>query len=171
MLKVMGAALVLLCSGAVGFGFAGDLHAQIAQMSALITALENLKGEIEARRTPLPAALMMLAGSENGQIGAFFKLCADNLLRENRSSPYLAIRYALDKCKGLMLSKQTRLTLLSFGMSLGKIDAESQISAVMLASSRLEQELGSLQKQAPARTKSYRTIGVCTGLALAVILL
>ncbi|MCQ2420751.1 MAG: stage III sporulation protein AB [Clostridia bacterium] len=171
MLKTMGAVLVLLCSGAVGFGFARDIHAQIQQLTALITALENLKGEIESRRTPLPAALMMLAGSENPQIGSFFKLCAENLSVENCSSPYLSIRYALDSCRGLMLSRQTRLTLLSFGMSLGKIDAQSQLSAASLAASRLEQELNTLRQAAPARAKSYRVIGVCTGLALAVVLI
>lgn len=171
MLKTAGAVLILLSSGAVGFGFANDIRRQMQQLTALISSFEMLKGEIETRRTPLPAALMLLSSSENREIGQFYKLCAENLIYEYQTSPYLAIKYGLENCRGLMISKQARLALLSFGMSLGKLDADSQISAVLLIKSRLEQELDFMQSQAAARAKSYRTIGVCTGLALAVILL
>lgn len=171
MLKTLGAALILLSSCTVGFGFAGDVRRQTAQLSALISALENLHGEISVRRTPLAEALLMLSDGENREVGQFFHLCADHLADSCRTSPYLAIRSALDGAKGLMFSQQTRLTLLSFGMSLGKFDAQAQLAAVSHAASRLERELTELQRLAPARSKSYRTIGLCTGLALAVIFL
>ena len=56
-------------------------------------------------------------------------------------------------------------------LSLGKFDAAGQVSAIELAAGRLRQELQALESRRRERCRSYETIGVCAGLALAVILL
>lgn len=55
--------------------------------------------------------------------------------------------------------------------SLGKYDLEGNIQVLDLALSRLREEARSLQAGAAARCRTYVALGVCTGLAVAVILI
>ena len=55
--------------------------------------------------------------------------------------------------------------------SLGKYDLEGSVQALDLALSRLREEAKTLQNGAAARCRTYLTLGICTGLAVAVILI
>ena len=55
--------------------------------------------------------------------------------------------------------------------SLGKYDTEGSVQAIDLALSRLREEAKALQSGAAARCRTYLTLGICTGLAMAVILI
>ena len=54
---------------------------------------------------------------------------------------------------------------------MGRFDAAGQARSVALAADRLRLMLAELEAGKRARCRSYRTIGICAGLALAVILL
>ena len=54
---------------------------------------------------------------------------------------------------------------------LGKYDLDGNLQALDLALGRLREEARQLQGSAAARCKTYVTLGVCTGLAVAVILI
>lgn len=56
-------------------------------------------------------------------------------------------------------------------MGLGRFDLESQLAAIERAKGSITSVLLQLQAQKRARCRSYETIGICAGLALAVILL
>lgn len=62
-------------------------------------------------------------------------------------------------------------TILSLFDSLGRYDLEGSVQALDLALSRLREEVKALQNSAAARCRTYLTLGVCTGLAAAVILI
>ena len=64
-----------------------------------------------------------------------------------------------------------RQTLLTLGASLGEFDLDGQSRALELALARLSSQLRRLEEGSSARRRSYATIGVCAGLAVAVILL
>ena len=53
MIRMIGAALVVLSSGAVGFGFARAVKLQCAQLEGLLWALDTMQSEMSARLTPL----------------------------------------------------------------------------------------------------------------------
>ena len=53
----------------------------------------------------------------------------------------------------------------------GKCDLDGNLRALDLALGRLREEARQLQGSAAARCKTYVTLGVCTGLAVAVILI
>ena len=62
-------------------------------------------------------------------------------------------------------------TLYGLSMGLGRFDLESQLAAIERAKGSITSVLLQLQAQKRARCRSYETIGICAGLALAVILL
>ena len=56
-------------------------------------------------------------------------------------------------------------------ISVTHVEDKSVFSALDLALSRLREEAKTLQSGAAARCKTYLTLGICTGLAVAVILI
>lgn len=171
MLRLIGTLLVVAASSAVGFGFAANVRAQLTQLTQLTGALEYMKNEISYRLTPLPELFYLLSASSGKAVGAFFGRCAQTLGQTPAASVQSVFREAMQQTPQLALSQQTRQTLLELSMSLGKFDAAGQLSAIELAGARLRQELQALQSHRRERCRSYETIGICAGLALAVILL
>lgn len=171
MLKLIGMILVVASSSAVGFGFAANIRAQSRQLGALLSALAYMKNEISYRLTPLPELFYLLGKSSPAPIGSLFSSCAQALMQNPSASVQGVVRSALSQTPQLAITQQTRQTLLELALSLGKFDAAGAASALELAQTRLRQELMVLDSHRRERCRSYQTIGVCAGLALAVILL
>lgn len=170
MVKWFGAALVTAACGTAGLGFAAATRTALRQLAAWITALECLDSEARCRMTPLPEVFAQLAQNGERAVAAFFAVCAETMRRDRTLGVPLVFRQALEQTRGLELTGQTRQTLLNLAVSLGRFDLEGQSRAIALAVDRLRQEQRTLQAGAAARCRSYETIGVCAGLALAVIL-
>ena len=171
MLKVLAMVLIVASSSAVGFGFAANVRTQAQQLLQLTGALEYMKNEISYRLTPLPELFAMLAQQSDKAVGEFFGCCAQQMAQNPAASVQGIVCDALQKTPQLTLSQTARQTLLELSMSLGKFDAAGQMSAITLAAGRFRQELQTLESRRRERCRSYETIGVCAGLALAVILL
>ena len=150
MIKLLGTAMIVLGSGSAGFGFARAVRAQLRQLNALLAALEAMKGEIEYRLTPLPELFAALGEGTEPVTAAFFRGCAAMMEADRALPPQLVLGRAF---------------------SLGKFDLGGQVRAIELAQERLRAELAEVQAGSRARCRSYETIGICAGLALAVILL
>lgn len=170
MLKTIGVILVTVSAGSVGFGFAASVHRQRCQLQALIAALTDMRNEIEYRLTPLPELFLSRQLPEK-EIEKLFHRCGELLSQDRMLPPSTALHAALRHTGGLQLSEDTVRTLLSLGVGLGKMDVCGQCRALELACVRLEQQLQELDQNRKARCSSYRTLGICAGLAFAVILL
>lgn len=172
MLKEIGVLCVIAGASAVGFGFAGNIRRQLRQTAALAEAMTFLKNEITYRRTPLPQIFPLLAASASEPaVSTFWGLCGRLMCAERQRSVSSVFRAALEKTPGLTVSAETRQTLLTLGTSLGQFDLEGQNRALELAAARLEAQLHRLEQGSTARRRSYITIGICAGMAAAVILL
>ena len=112
-----------------------------------------------------------MSGSRNREIAEFFSRLAALLSSAQTCTVGYACRQALAQTRGLSLSSAARGTILSLFDSLGRYDLEGSVQALDLALSRLREEVKALQNSAAARCRTYLTLGVCTGLAAAVILI
>ena len=140
------------------------MRRQQAQTLALIDALLRIRHELQYRLTPLPEIFAARGGSRNSEIAAL-------LSSAQTCTVGYACRQALAQTRGLSLSSAARGTILSLFDSLGRYDLEGSVQALDLALSRLREEVKALQNSAAARCRTYLTLGVCTGLAAAVILI
>jgi stage III sporulation protein AB len=170
MFKGMGLFCVVLAASWTGFGFARAVRRQAAQLRQLVTALEFMKSEIQYRMTPLPELFGQLAGSPDPAVGGLFGLCAGFLRHDRTCPPAAAFQKALGEERRLVLSGETRQTLLALGLALGRFDVEGQCRSIELAERRLQKESDELEAKKRARCRSYETLGICAGLAIAVIL-
>ena len=171
MIKLLGTAMILLGSGSAGFGFARTVRIQLRQLNALLAALEVMKSEIEYRLTPLPEMFSALGEGTEPVTAEFFRSCAALMQADRELPPPLVLGRAMDQTPGLRWSARTRETVRNLAFSLGKFDLGGQVRAIELAQERLRAELAEAQAGSRARCRSYETIGICAGLALAVILL
>ena len=171
MLKLIGLSLILTASSAMGLGLARTVRRQQAQTLALIDALLRIRHELQYRLTPLPDVFLALQESREAAVAAFFSGLAGSLSAADTCTVGYACRQALAQTRGLSLSSAARGTILSLFDSLGRYDLEGSVQALDLALSRLREEVKALQNSAAARCRTYLTLGVCTGLAAAVILI
>ena len=140
-------------------------------LHALLAALEAMKGEIEYRLTPLPELFAALGEGTEPVTAAFFRGCAAMMEADRALPPQLVLGRAMEQTTSLQWSARTRETVRNLAFSLGKFDLGGQVRAIELAQERLRAELAEVQAGSRARCRSYETIGICAGLALAVILL
>ena len=158
MIRMIGAALVVLSSGAVGFGFARAVKLQCAQLEGLLWALDTMQSEMSARLTPLAQLFSGLSACRQKDVAAFFAEAG----RALSAQPY---------CTVPVCFKRGFQALYGLSLNLGRFDLESQLAAIERTKASVTAALLALQGQKRARCRSYETIGICAGLALAVMLL
>ena len=171
MLKLLGLALIIGSASAVGFGFAANIRRQTAQLQDLRQAFGQMKNELRCRMTPLPELLHGLGQDIPGPVGALLAACARRLQADRTGPVQAAFGFALDHTPQLALPGPVRRALLGLSMTLGRFDVEGQCRAIDLATRQTDAALAELEQSRAARCRSYRTLGVCAGLAIAVILL
>ncbi len=171
MLKILGALCIIGGSSAAGFGFAACVRRQAEQLRELSAALSSMRDEIEYRATPLPRLLSELSEQTAGAISELFRFWSEALTAACGASIPYALSCALRRTRRLTLGQDGLSALQTLAQSLGRFDAEAQLRAISLCTQRIENQIARLESEKPARCRSYRTIGVCAGLALAVILL
>lgn len=171
MLKTAGIILVVLGASGAGFTMALGVRRQAAVLRQLLSALEQMKGEIAYQRTPLPELMRLLSVGSRGVAAVFFDRVAGDLHLRQEGSVYAIFKKELSAMPEGAFTPQVRLVLLNLGKGLGKYDLESQLRSIDLAAERLQSLLDALQADQQSRMRSYCTLGVCAGLAIAILAL
>ena len=78
--------------------------------------------------------------------------------------------YAAIQRSGEVPARVRRL-LVQLGHTLGRFDLPGQIQGLQAVRKRCEDSLASMQKNRDERLRSYQTLGICAGMALAIILI
>lgn len=165
--KWIGALLVIAGCGGVGFAMAAGYKREEWSLRCLIGALDYMTCELQFRLTPLPA-LCRQAGKEcRGPVGKVLTDLAAEL--ENQIAP------DADSCMYAALSRredlpgQTREALRMLGASLGRFDLEGQLRGLEQIRGHCRSTLEALTQNRDQRIRSYQTLGVCAGAALAIL--
>ena len=166
MAKHMGAILVILGSGAGAFALIRSHRREEKALMQLHRILERFERELSYGELPL---WQLLGQVEPVGIGKVFVALA-NVLEENRFSQVAdAMQEALKLCQPL--PPKTEILLCRLGSVLGRYDLAGQLQS--LATVKVEcirQHTAHCENQ-EAKLRNYRTIGICAGLVLAILLL
>lgn len=154
----------------MGLGLARTVRRQQTQTVALIDALLRLRHELQYRLTPLPDAFAVLGGMPNREVAAFFSGMSERLQSSRTCTVGYACRKAMERTSGLQLTAGTHSALLALFDALGRYDLEGNLQVLELALERLRAEARMIQSGSRARCRTYISLAVCTGLAIAVIL-
>lgn len=166
-LKWIGAILVIVGCGGVGFSMAASHKREEAALRQLIGCLDFMECELQYRLTPLPDLCRQAARDAKGIVGQ----AMENLSRELESQicpdADSCMYAALKQCNNLPERTAEGLKLL--GTSLGRFDLAGQIKGLESVRSWCRRELDALSVNREHRLRGYQTLGVCAGAALAIL--
>ena len=165
--KIIGAMLIIGGCGAFGYAIAASYRKEAAALRQMISALDFMQCELQYRLTPLPDLCAMAGKEQKGIVGQFLKELSLEL--ENQISPNVSC------CVNAVLAKSDRIpgrllkALELLGASLGRFDAEGQLKGLEHVRSFCREEVDKMADQQDVRLRSYQTLGLCAGAALAIL--
>lgn len=165
--KWIGAVLVIAGCGGFGFSLACGHRRQEQLLRQLVRTLQYMEWELQYRLTPLPE-LCRQAGKETGGVLRDILLSlARELDWQVSPDAYSCMAAALKQSRDL--PKNTRRLLLQLGRSLGRFDLQGQLQGLEAVQKACEGELAAMGKNREVRLRSYQTLGLCAGAALAIL--
>jgi stage III sporulation protein AB len=166
-MKWIGAILIILSCGGFGFYQAGIYRAEEKNLRDLLRCLDLMQCELQYRLTPLPQLCILVSSQLGGAVGHVFDLLRREL--ENQVAPEVSscMRSALLRCKNL--TSQTRQLIQELGASLGQYDTYGQLSCFDAIRMQARTQLEELSRNRDSRIRSYQTLGLCAGAALAIL--
>lgn len=165
--KLIGAALIICGCGLVGFKLSAACHTEEHDLRQLIIAMDYMVCELSYRMRALPDLCGQVGKERNGHIGKLF----ENLSRELNAqrSPDVQSCLAVSAATCGSLSKKVQEAICIMGASLGRFDLEGQLQGLESVRTYCRQQLDELIKDRDVRLRSYQTLGLCAGAALAIL--
>ena len=165
--KWIGAMLVVAGCGGFGFMMALYIKREVAALRQLISAVEFMCCELEYRLTPLPELCRNVSTQYSGSVGTVFRLLAEEL--EGQVAPDAAFCIGSAIKKTPELPKRTASVLTSMGRTLGLFDLSGQLKGLRGLREECSYYLEELERDKTQRLRSYQTLGLCAGAALAIL--
>lgn len=168
-IKWIGAILVIVGCGGFGFSIAANYLQEERRIRQMIQAIQFMQCELQFHLTPLPELCRQAGGISGGAIREVLCSLASEL--ESRKEPDAASCMAAVLKKNQTLSGRCRRLLRQLGKTLGRFDLEGQLQGLQTVCAACLEARDSLQKDRDTRLRSYRTLGLCAGAALAILFL
>lgn len=167
--KWIGALLIIAGCGAFGLALCAHHRAEEENLRRLIRALDYMACELQFRMTPLPE-LCRSAGQESGGIvrETFLRLASELDMGNTPEVSGCMDRILADTAG---LTEHTRENLQLLGRSLGRFDLDGQKKGLDTVRAACRRDLEGLNQNRDNRLRSYQTLALCTGAALAILLI
>ncbi len=165
----VGAFLIIAACSGCGFSVAAGKRKEERLLYQLLEVLQYMEADLRYRMTPLPDLCRKVAGNVTGILRVVFM----NLFRElswQKLPDAGSCMMAAIQRTGEMPGRIRRLLVL-LGQTLGQFDLDGQLLGIQTVRRRCEESLESIRKNRDERLRSYRTLGICAGAALTIILL
>lgn len=165
--KWIGSVLVIVGCGGVGFSLAANHRREEKNLRQMLRLLQNMESELQYRLTPLPNLCRQAAGDASGILREIMLNLARELDCQVSPDACSCMTAAMKKSKDIPNS--LRRLLLHLGHILGRFDLPGQLRGLQSVQAECEQELNKLVKDRDIRLRSYQTLGLCAGAALAIL--
>lgn len=170
MVRILGALLIGAVTAYMGISLSDRMKGQLRDVSALRNAVLLLKPKLIFYRMPLPAALREAAEEQAGRFSALFARAAGKLETVRRKPAERILRECLEEEPGLWLPEGAMRCCRRLFAALGQADAAQQEELL----NRTLAELDGLERQLQAdirqKSRCFCALGICGGLAIAIIL-
>lgn len=168
MYKIIGSVLVVLTCGGFGFSVAASHRKTVRLLNSLIAGISYMRCELEYRSTPLPELCGKTAAMLPDKVGLFFKKLSDELNSQICPDVKSCALNALSKIRDMPSAIEACIMELS--ATLGYFDLNGQLEGLAQAESKAQHELEKFTIDLDKRLRSYQTLGLCAGAALAILL-
>lgn len=167
--KLIGALLIIVSCAGCGFSVAAGKRKEERLLCQLDHILLFMESELQYRLTSLPELCHMAAEETRGNLRCVLVRLHRELCRQKYPDAGSCMAAAIRESGEL--PNRIRSILAQLGISLGRFDLEGQIQGIRTVRRRTEESLESIRKNRDERLRSYQTLGICAGAALAIILI
>ena len=166
LVKFCGMALLVYCTTSLGLSAAAGLGRRVRELELSLAVVAGLAGELQYSLAPPSQAVERLAARPSlGRMG-YLGDCA-SLCRQGTPFPR-AWKTALGRARGALLPEDLG-PLAELGETLGQCDLAGQLASLDRADRLLRCQLEEARAQRLGRGKLYRTMGVLSGVFLAIL--
>lgn len=168
-LRWLGALLVVAGCGGFGFSMAMYYRKQEQTLRQLIKALDIFASELEFKLSPLPEICRTVSQTVGGCVGRIFTYLAAELDSQVCPNGACCMEAAVNTASDLPGS--CRGYLLQLGKTLGRFDVAGQLSELSATKADCMEKLDKIRSEKDVRIRNYQTLGLCAGVALAILLI
>lgn len=168
-LKIFGALLIIVACSSFGVFATSSHRKSVKAMQQLLGAITFIEHELQYRMSSLPDIFHQTAAYCKGPVGRFFGLLADELEKQIAPDIGFCIEAALSQTEELPLLAKKGIHLL--GKSLGRFDVENQLEELAIVRTECTSILSSYTDNQEVRLRSYQTLALCAGAAVAILLI
>lgn len=167
MIRIFGAVFLIGGCGSFGFALGQQYRVQIRLLRQLLAALQEMEWELKYRLTPLPALCAAAGDAAGGKLRELFY----RLKRELEAGEFTEISGCMNGLiQSMGISGSCAGCLRELGNSLGRFDLEGQLLGIGSVRQRCRNSLEELESHRSQRLRSYQTLALCGGAALAILL-
>lgn len=167
MIKLLGAVCVVTACGWFGFSLSLAHRREERALSSLIAALDYFQCELQYKMTPLPQLCSQVSAGRNDCIAQIFSRTGKLLEAMTGNDVFSCVNQACREAADL--PPKTSRILAEFGKTLGAFDLDGQLLGIEAVRQTCRQELEQLRNNREERLRSYQTLGLCAGAALAIL--
>lgn len=160
-------AMIIVTSSIIGILFSKKYANREKEIKELKNALNIFSTKIKFTYEPIPNVFMEISNKIDGNIGKLFARAAS---RMQETSAGEAWKQALLESKK-NLNSEDILVVQNLARLLGQTDLEGQLSEIEVVNNFLTLQLQNASEERRKNEKMYKTLGLVTGLTLAIILI
>ena len=165
--KIMGCIFIILGCGGFGFIFSHFHRKEVRYLRNLLSSLLFLECELQYRLTPLSELCRKTAQICEGGLAKLYSAFALELEYQVSPEVHSCMSAAVSRTKEL--PEQTKKILRSLGRELGRFDLEGQLKGLRAIQNEVQRILAKNTDNQDIRLRSYQTLGICTGAAIAIL--
>ena len=167
MLKLFGSLLIIAGCGSVGFYKVVIHKREVESLKQFISILDFISSTLIYQQTSLPEICRQIGSRFTGKIPIVFSCFADEL--DNQISPDIrsCMEAALYKQKDI--PKLTGNALKMLGGNLGHFGLDGQLRGIEEIRLDCIQTLQEYTENQDARLRTYQTLSLCAGAAIAIL--
>lgn len=165
--KVIGACLILAGCGGFGLALTASFRREEAALRQLVSVLDYMQCELQYRLTALPDLCRQAGELGKNPVCQFFGCLANELDRQIAPDVSSCIRLVMNQIDAISPKAEKGIWML--GTTLGRFDLEGQLQGLEAARSYCRSQLNNMEQNRDNRLRSYQTLSLCAGAALAIL--
>lgn len=169
MMKLIGAFMIMIGCGGSGFALVAAYRYQEQSLLQLTRAVEFMICELQYRMTPLPELCSKAATVCTG--------CVKKVLNQLHIELEMQVIPDAATCMQVTIADNDHLPerlqecMELLGNTLGRFDLPGQLQGLESVKKKAAFELEQLRRNQDVRFRCYRTLGICAGAALVILLI
>ncbi|MCI9177474.1 MAG: hypothetical protein HFJ28_02605 [Clostridia bacterium] len=160
-------ALIIVASSTIGILFSKRYFNREKEIKEMKTALNMFATKIKFTYEPIPNLFREIANKIEGNVGNIFEIAATKM---DEKSAGEAWEEALNQMPH-NFNKEDLAVLKNLSKLLGQTDLEGQLSQIETVNEFLKNQLENALEERRKNEKMYRTLGIVSGLTIAIILI